>query len=49
MILSKTNEEIKKEIKYLCNISEKKHSGSTAAISYLDYVEENTLEDQLKA
>lgn len=49
MILSKTTEEIKKEIKYLCNFSEKQHSGSTAKISYLDYVEENTLEDQLKA
>ena len=49
MILSKNTEEIKKEIKYLCNFSEKQHSGSTAAISYLDYVEENTLEDQLKA
>jgi hypothetical protein len=49
MILSKTTEEIKKEIKYLCNFSEKQHSGSVASISYLDYVEENTLEDQLKA
>jgi hypothetical protein len=49
MILSKTEEEIKKEIKYLCNFSEKQHSGSVATISYLDYVEENTLEDQLKA
>jgi hypothetical protein len=48
MILSKTTEEIKKEIKYLCNFSEKQHSGSVATISYLDYVEENTLEDQLK-
>jgi hypothetical protein len=49
MIHSKTEEEIKKEIKYLCNFSEKQHSGSVATISYLDYVEENTLEDQLKA
>ena len=48
MILSKTTDEIKKEIKYLCNFSEKQHSGSVATISYLDYVEENTLEDQLK-
>jgi hypothetical protein len=48
MIHSKTEEEIKKEIKYLCNFSEKQHSGSVATISYLDYVEENTLEDQLK-
>jgi hypothetical protein len=48
MILSKTSEEIKKEIKYLCNFSEKQHSGSVATISYLDYVQENTLEEQLK-
>jgi hypothetical protein len=48
MILSKTTEEIKEEIKYLCNFSEKQHSGSVSTISYLDYVEENTLEDQLK-
>jgi hypothetical protein len=41
--------DIKNEIKYLCNFSEKQHSGSVATISYLDYVEENTLEDQLKA
>lgn len=41
--------EIKNEIKYLCNFSEKQHSGSAINISYLDYVEENTLEDQLKA
>jgi hypothetical protein len=49
MIHFKTEDEIKKEIKYLCNFSEKQHSGSVASISYLDYVEENTLEDQLKA
>jgi len=49
MIHSKKTEEIKKEIRYLCNFSEKQHSGSVASISYLDYVEENTLEDQLKA
>jgi hypothetical protein len=49
MVLSKTEDEIKKEIKYLCNFSEKQHSGPVASISYLDYVEENTLEDQLKA
>jgi hypothetical protein len=42
-------EDIKSEIKYLCNFSEKQHSGSVATISYLDYVEENTIEDQLKA
>jgi hypothetical protein len=49
MIHFKTEDEIKKEIKYLCNFSEKQHSGPVASISYLDYVEENTLEDQLKA
>jgi hypothetical protein len=50
MILSKTEEEIKKEIKYLCNFSEKQsHSGSVATISYLDYVHEDTLEEQLNA
>ena len=49
MIHFKTEDEIKKEIKYLCNFSEKQHSGNNAQISYLDYVEENTLEDQLKA
>jgi hypothetical protein len=43
------NRDIKNEIKYLCNFSEKQHNGSVATISYLDYVEENTLEDQLKA
>jgi hypothetical protein len=48
MIHFKTEDEIKKEIKYLCNFSEKQHSGPVASISYLDYVEENTLEDQLK-
>lgn len=49
MIHFKTEDEIKKEITYLCNFSEKQHSGNNAQISYLDYVEENTLEDQLKA
>ena len=50
MILSKTKEEIKKEIKYLCNFSEKQnHNGSVATISYLDYVYEDTLEEQLNA
>jgi len=50
MIHSKTEEEIKKEIKYLCNFSEKQnHSGSVATISYLDYVHEDTLEEQLNA
>jgi len=48
MILSKTEEEIKKEIKYLCNFSEKQHSGSIATISYMDFIEEDTLEEQLK-
>lgn len=49
MILSKKIDEIKKEIKYLCNFSEKQvHSGSVANISYLDYVHEDTLEEQLK-
>lgn len=41
--------DIKDEIKYLCNFSEKSHNGSVASISYLDYVEENTLQEQLKA
>ena len=49
MIHSKTEDEIKKEIKYLCNFSEKQHSGSVATISYMDYIEEDTLEEQLKA
>ena len=49
MIHSKTTDKIKKEIKYLCNFSEKQNSGSVATISYLDYLYENTLEDQLKA
>ena len=50
MILSKTIDEIKKEIKYLCNFSEKPvHSGSVTNISYLDYVHEDTLDEQLKA
>lgn len=50
MILSKTTDEIKKEIKYLCNFSEKQnHDGSVATISYLDYVYEDTSEEQLKA
>lgn len=50
MIHSKTEEEIKKEIKYLCNFSEKQnHNGSVATISYLDYVHEDTLEEQLNA
>lgn len=49
MILSKTTEEIKEEIKYLCNFSEKQHSGSVATISYLDYVDENIIDEQLKA
>lgn len=44
----KTTDEIKEEIKYLCNFSEKQHSGSVATISYLDYVVENTLEEKLK-
>lgn len=48
MILSKTEEEIKNEIKYLCNFSEKQHSGSIATISYMDFIEEDTLEEQLK-
>jgi len=39
----------KDEIKYLCNFSEKSHNGSVASISYLDYLEENTLQEQLKA
>ena len=41
--------DIRSEIKYLCNFSEKQHSGSVATISYLDYVYEDTLQDQLKA
>ena len=49
MIHSKTEEQIKKEIKYLCNFSEKQHSGPVAHISYMDYIEEDTLEEQLKA
>ena len=48
MIHSKTEEEIKKEIKYLCNFYEKQHSGPIAHISYMDYIEEDTLEEQLK-
>ena len=48
MIHSKTEEEIKKEIKYLCNFYEKQHSGPVAHISYMDYIEEDTLEEQLK-
>lgn len=48
MILSKTEDEIKKEIKYLCNFSEKQHNGSVATIYYMDYIEEETLEEQLK-
>lgn len=48
MIHSKTEDEIKKEIKYLCNFYEKQHSGSVATISYMDYIEEDTLEEQLK-
>jgi hypothetical protein len=48
MILSKTEEEIKKEIKYLCNFYEKQHSGSVATISYMDFIEEDTLQEQLK-
>lgn len=48
MIHSKTEEEIKKEIKYLCNFYEKQHSGPVATISYIDYIEEDTLEEQLK-
>lgn len=48
MIHSKTEEEIKKEIKYLCNFYEKQHSGSVATISYMDFIEEDTLEEQLK-
>ena len=48
MIHSKTEEEIKKEIKYLCNFYEKQHSGSVATISYMDFIEEDTLQEQLK-
>lgn len=49
MIHSKTEEQIKKEIKYLCNFYEKQHSGSVATISYMDFIEEDTLQEQLKA
>lgn len=48
MIHSKTEEQIKKEIKYLCNFYEKQHSGSVATISYMDFIEEDTLQEQLK-
>ena len=48
MIYSKTEDQIKKEIKYLCNFSEKQHNGSVATISYMDYIEEETLEERLK-
>jgi hypothetical protein len=49
MIHSKTTEEIKEEIKYLCNFSEKKISDSGVNISYLDYVNEDIINEQLKA
>lgn len=49
MIHSKTEEEIKNEIKYLCNFYEKQHSGPVATISYMDFIEEDTLQEQLKA
>lgn len=48
MIHFKTEEEIKREIKHLCNFYEKQHSGPVAHISYMDYIEEDTLEEQLK-
>jgi len=48
MIHSKTEEEIKNEIKYLCNFYEKQHSGPVATISYMDFIEEDTLQEQLK-
>ena len=49
MIHSKTIKEIKEEIKYLCNFSEKKINNSSVNISYLDYVDENIINEQLKA
>jgi len=49
MTLSKTEDEIKDEIRYLCNFSEKKIDGPTLQISYLNYFEEKTIEEQLKA
>jgi len=49
MIHSKTEDEIKNEIKYLCNFYEKQHSGPVATISYMDFIEEDTLQEQLKA
>jgi hypothetical protein len=45
MTLSKKIDDIKKEIKYLCNFSEKENKGSSAVISYLDYVYEDTSEE----
>ena len=47
-MIFKTEDEIKREIKYLCNFSEKQHNGSVATIYYMDYIEEETLEEQLK-
>lgn len=43
MTLSKTE-----EIKYLCNFYEKQHSGPVATISYMDFIEEDTHQEQLK-
>ena len=49
MMYFKTEDEIKNEIKYLCNFYEKQHSGPVATISYMDFIEEDTLQEQLKA
>jgi len=49
MMYFKTEDEIKNEIKYLCNFYEKQHSGTVATISYMDFIEEDTFQEQLKA